>query len=154
MIPQLKRITLKEVPSMGPMPHHKHFEPKEKVIVRYKSGHWTVGWVIEIANAHVMGPAKLKYVYFKDPRHSRTRMLGGYGCTCDKDRERNPSCRLCHSPWRKTVPTIAPTFAPKMNKVARLASNWQPFTPLPTQHAPTAVVAVTQHTPAPAPKTP
>jgi hypothetical protein len=121
-VSRMKLARIKEVPSMGAMPHYSHFKLKEQVLVRYKSGFWTIGWVIELPNAYVIGPEKLLHVYFRDPRHGRTRVFGGYGCTCTETGKIEPHCPRCHSGMRKRAMPYAPTFPnkPTMSRVKRM----------------------------------
>lgn len=86
--------------SRGPMPPAAWFKYKDQVLVRFISGWYTLGTIIEQNNHWNLGGEKLKYLYYRDVRHSHCLLLGGQGCTCPPKGGHKPGCELVASGLR------------------------------------------------------
>lgn len=69
-IADVEIVHIKCVNSLGPVPHYANFKDGEDVLVRFKSGHYTVGRVRDLGG-------KL-YVLFFTGRGSKCKQLYGY----------------------------------------------------------------------------
>lgn len=108
MIPKLQTARLKCIDSLGPMPHHSHFKLREQVLVRFKSGWFTLGQVMQLNNGYRVGPRTVKYVYFRDMMYSHCRPLGGQLCTCFETgrAKRKGKCPVCDSGFVPPKPMV------------------------------------------------
>ena len=106
MIARREFAKLPVINSQGPMPHHSHFRYKDQVLVRFISGWYTLGTVIEQSNHWKLGADKLKYLYYRDVRHSHCLLLAGQGCECPAKGGHKEGCKLVNSGMRVRMQPI------------------------------------------------
>jgi hypothetical protein len=78
------RVKMKCINSLPPMPHHSHFKHNEDVLVKFKSGFYTIGRIRSLDQGPMWagGPRIFKLmVLFRTPRGGRSYELSGQEVT-------------------------------------------------------------------------
>ena len=124
--------------SRGPMPDARHFKYKDQVLVRFISGWYTLGTIIQQRNPYKLGLENLLYLYFRDVRHSHCRLLAGQGCDCPIKGGHTAHCKLHNSGLRGySMPPAGPMVAtaqvsilpqsPKAGQIVTVSSTQPPW---------------------------
>jgi hypothetical protein len=103
---KIEHARLPVINSRGPMPDARFFKHKDQVLVRFKSGWYTIGGIRALKNPFALGEDMLLYVVYKDVRHSNWRLLGGQGCECPPVSGRLHTCRLFNSGPRPAMGNV------------------------------------------------